>query len=128
MTVRYLCLAIKRLKDIFGGIKNLKTLRDSYILKCNLCSNFLSKASFSFTQTEDGRVKIDVRFEDESVWLTQQRMAELFQTSQQNISLHITNSYEEGELQPEATHKEYLSVHQEGSRQVQRRLTHYTST
>ncbi len=86
------------------------------------------QSQFLIYQTEDGRVKIDVRFEDESVWLTQQRMAELFQTSQQNISLHITNSYEEGELQPEATHKEYLSVHQEGSRQVQRRLTHYTST
>lgn len=66
-----------------------------------------------------------MRFEDESVWLTQQMMANLFQTSQQNISLHITNIYEEGELAPAATHKEYLSVRQEGTRQVQRRLEHY---
>jgi Virulence protein len=87
--------------------------------------NLLQQSQFLIYQTEDGRVKIDVRFEDESVWLTQQMMADLFQTSQQNISLHINNIFEEGELQPVATHKEYLSVRQEGSRQVQRRLDHY---
>ena len=87
--------------------------------------NLPQQSQFLIYQAEDGRVKIDVRFEDESVWLTQQIMADLFQTSQQNISLHINNIYEEGELQPEATHKEYLSVRQEGSRQVQRRLDHY---
>lgn len=53
--------------------------------------NLPQQSHFLIYQTEDGLVKIDVRFEDESVWLTQQRMAELFQTSQQNISLHITN-------------------------------------
>jgi hypothetical protein len=88
-------------------------------------SNLAQHSQFLIYQTEDGRVKIDVRFEDESVWLTQQMMAELFQTSQQNVSLHINNIYEEGELQPEATHKEYLSVRLEGARQVQRRLDHY---
>ena len=88
-------------------------------------SHLPQQSQFLIYQTEDGRVKIDVRFEDESVWLTQQMMADLFQTSQQNISLHINNIYEEGELQPEATHKEYLSVRQEGSRQVQRRLDHH---
>jgi len=82
-------------------------------------------SQFLIYQAEDGRIKIDVRFEDETVWLTQQMMAELFQTSQQNISLHINNIYEEGELQSEATHKRYLSVRQEGSRQVQRRLEYY---
>ncbi len=87
--------------------------------------NLPQQSQFLIYQTEDGRVKIDVRFEDESVWLTQQMMVDLFQTSQQNVSLHINNIYEEGELQPEATHKEYLSVRQEGSRQVQRRLDHY---
>jgi hypothetical protein len=45
---------------------------------------------------------------DETIWLTQQMMAELFQTMQQNISLHILNIFEEGELLPEATHKKYL--------------------
>ncbi len=88
-------------------------------------STLPQQSQFLIYQTEDGRMKIDVRFEDGSVWLTQQRMADLFQTSQQNISLHISNIYEEGELQPETTHKEYLSVRQEGSRQVRRRLDHY---
>lgn len=66
----------------------------------------------------DGRVKIEVRLENETVWLTQQHMAELFQTTEQNISLHLQNIYEEGELQRAATHKEYLSVRQEGMRRV----------
>ncbi len=85
----------------------------------------LPASQFLIYQTEDGRTKLDVRFEDESVWLTQQMMAELFQTSRQNINLHILNIYEEGELLPEATCKEYLQVRQEGNRQVQRRRDHY---
>lgn len=75
--------------------------------------------------SEDGRLKIDVRLEGETVWLTQQTMADLFRTTQQNISLHLQNIYEEGELQPAATHKEFLSVRQEGSRQVSRKVDHY---
>ena len=77
---------------------------------------------FLVYRAEGGRVKIDVRLENETVWLTQQHMAELFLTTQQNISLHIQNIYQEGELQPEATHKESLSVRQEGNRQVKRRV------
>jgi hypothetical protein len=73
-------------------------------------------------QTEDGHTRLEVRLENETVWLTQQHMAELFQTTQQNISLHIQNIYQEGELQPEATHKESLSVRQEGNRQVKRQV------
>ncbi len=76
-------------------------------------------------QTEDGRNRIEVRLENESVWLTQQLMADLFQTTQQNVSLHIRNIYEEGELAPEATHKDFLSVRQEGGRQVRRSLDYY---
>lgn len=76
-------------------------------------------------QTEDGRNRIEVRLENETVWLTQQLMAELFQTTQQNISLHIQNIYAEGELRPEATHKDFLSVRREGNRDVQRRLEFY---
>ena len=49
-------------------------------------------------QTEDGLTKIDVRMENETVWLTQAQMAELFQTTKQNISLHISNCFKEGEL------------------------------
>ena len=80
---------------------------------------------FLVYQTEDGKLKIDVRFEGETVWLTQQHMAELFQTTQQNISLHLQNIYEEGELERGATHKESLSVRQEGTRSVQRRVDFY---
>jgi hypothetical protein len=80
---------------------------------------------FLVYQTQDGKLKIDVRFEGETVWLTQQHMAELFQTTQQNISLHLQNIYAEGELQPEATHKESLSVRQEGTRTVRRRVDFY---
>lgn len=76
-------------------------------------------------QTDDGRVKLEVRMENETVWLTQQTMAELFQTTKQNISLHIQNISEEGELSPEATVKDFLTVQQEGTRQVQRKLTYF---
>lgn len=76
-------------------------------------------------QTEDGQVKIDVRLENETAWLTQQHMADLFQTTQQNISLHLQNIYEEGELLRPATHKEFLLVRQEGNRQVKRPLDYY---
>ena len=75
--------------------------------------------------SEDGRVKIEVRLENETVWLTQLHMAELYQTTQQNISLHLQNIYEEGELQRGATHKDSLSVRQEGGRSVQRRVEFY---
>lgn len=76
-------------------------------------------------QTETGETRIDVRFQDETVWLSQQLMAELFQTSQQNVSLHIQNIYEEGELIRTATHKKYLSVQKEGNRQVSRKVDYY---
>ena len=61
-------------------------------------------------QTEDGTTKIDVRMEEETVWLTQAQMADLFQTTKQNISLHINNVFEEGELELSATVKDYLTV------------------
>ena len=73
-------------------------------------------------QAEDGELKLDVRFEDESVWLTQQLLAELFQSSKQNVSHHINAIYEEGELLLEATVKKYLTVRQEGNREVKRLL------
>ena len=87
--------------------------------------NLPAKSQFLVYAAEDGRVKVEVRLENETVWLTQQHMAELFQTTQQNISLHLQNIYEEGELQRAATHKEFLSVRQEGARSVQRRVEFY---
>ncbi|TAE34249.1 MAG: hydroxyacid dehydrogenase [Alphaproteobacteria bacterium] len=76
-------------------------------------------------QTEDGKLTIQTRLEGETVWLTQNQMAELFHTTQQNISLHLQNIYAEGELREEATHKVFLSVRQEGVREVSRNLDHY---
>lgn len=76
-------------------------------------------------QTEDGRSRIEVRLENETVWLTQQLMAELFQTAIPNISMHIRNVYADGELTPEATVKEFLTVRREGNRDVQRGLEFY---
>ncbi len=76
-------------------------------------------------QTQDGKLKLDVRFQGESVWLTQQHMAALFQTTKQNVSLHIQNIYEERELERGATVKESLIVQLEGGRSVQRRVEFY---
>lgn len=84
-----------------------------------------AEGQFLIYRAEDGQTSVEVRLEDETVWLTQQHMAELFQTTQQNISLHVQNIYKEGELQREATHKEYLSVRREGGRDVRRRVDFY---
>jgi len=83
------------------------------------------KGQFLVYPTEDGRVKISVRLENETVWLTQQHMADLFQTTQQNVSLHLQNIYQEGELERGATHKEFLLVRREGQRQVTRAVDFY---
>jgi hypothetical protein len=83
------------------------------------------KSEFLVYQTEDGRVKLDVRLDNETVWLTQQMMADLFQTTIPNISMHIRNIYEDGELTSEATIKKFLTVRREGQRSVQRELDFY---
>lgn len=76
-------------------------------------------------QTADGRTRLDVRMEAETVWLSQAQMAELFQTTPQNVTMHIRSVYEERELAEGATCKEYLQVRREGGRDVQRSLKHY---
>ncbi|KAF5414692.1 MAG: hypothetical protein C5S48_08145 [Candidatus Methanogaster sp.] len=76
-------------------------------------------------QTEGGKTKIEVLLVDETVWLTQKLIAELFQTTKQNVSLHIRNIYNEGELTPDSTVKEYLTVQKEGSRRVSRVVDFY---
>lgn len=75
--------------------------------------------------TEDGRTRVECRFEDETIWLSQALMAELFQTSTQNINLHLRSIYEDGEASEEATCKNYLQVQIEGEREVRRSLKHY---
>lgn len=76
-------------------------------------------------QSQQGNTRVEVRMEEETVWLSQGQMAELFQTTKQNISLHIKNIYEEGELAETATVKEYLTVQTEGDRTVERSLKYY---
>ena len=84
-----------------------------------------NKSQLIIYQTESGETKIDVRFQNETVWLSQQLMAELFQTTKQNVSLHIGNIYEDGELVPQATVKNFLTVRKEGARDVQRNVEYY---
>ena len=76
-------------------------------------------------QTEDGHTRIECRFENETLWLTQAHMAELFQTTPQNITLHLKAIYAEGEQTEEATCKSYLQVRREGGRTIQRQVRHY---
>ena len=76
-------------------------------------------------QTEDGLTKIDVKIENETVWLSQQQMAELYNTTKQNISLHIKNIFDEDELSEESTVKEFLTVQKEGNRAVERKVKYY---
>ena len=76
-------------------------------------------------QTEDGTTKLEVRLENETVWLTQKLMAELFQTTAQNITIHLKNIYGEGELEETATCKDFLQVQLEGGRQVERKQKFY---
>ena len=73
---------------------------------------------FLFYQTDDGRTRLQVHMEGQTVWLSHRDMVELFQTSKQNINLHIQNIFDEGELTPEATVKNYLTVQSEGSRHL----------
>jgi hypothetical protein len=72
-----------------------------------------NKSQIIIYQTENGETKLDVRFQDETVWLTQKLMAELFQTTSQNITIHLKNIFEEGELEEEATCKDFLQVQKE---------------
>lgn len=74
----------------------------------------------------DGGLTLQVRLDGQTVWLTQAQMAELYQTTPQNITLHVQNIYDEQELPEDSTCKEYLQVRREGRRQVERSLKHYS--
>lgn len=76
-------------------------------------------------QSQDGKVQVDVRFEDETVWLTKQQMSELYQSSRTNVIEHIKHIYEEGELDEQATCRKIRHVQTEGSREVSRELSFY---
>ena len=76
-------------------------------------------------QDDNGLVKVNVRFANEDVWLTQGQLAEIYDTTQENVSMHISNIYKDGELEHERTYKKFLLVRQEGTRSVQRNIDHY---
>lgn len=80
---------------------------------------------FLIYQDENEVTKISVRFADEDLWLTQNQLAEIYDTTQQNISQHIDGIFRDGELYEEATHKKFLLVQTEGKRQVKRNIDHY---
>lgn len=88
-------------------------------------SNNPSNGDILIYQSEDGLTHIDVRMEQETVWLTQQQMAELFQSSRTNVIEHIQHIYDEGELTEEATCRKFRQVQQEGNRMVTREIPFY---
>ena len=84
-----------------------------------------SKGQIIIYRSDNGPVQVDVLIEEDTVWLTQQQMAELFQTSRSNIVEHIGNIYEEGELDEKSTCREFRQVRLEGKREIKRRLPFY---
>jgi len=85
----------------------------------------LDKGEIIIYQPDDKSTQFEVRIDEETVWLTQIQMVELFSSSKQNISLHINNIFKEGELSPVTTVKEYLTVQYEGGRKVKRNIAYY---
>lgn len=76
-------------------------------------------------QDDNDITRVSVRFADEDLWLTQNQLAEIYCTTQENISMHIRNIYADNELDANRTYKDFLLVRQEGNRQVQRNIAHY---
>lgn len=87
--------------------------------------NDANESQFLFFRSDDGAVHVNVRLEGETVWLTQAAMAALFGVAPQNITMHLQNVYAEGELNSDATCKDFLQVQMEGARNVSRKLKHY---
>ena len=85
----------------------------------------MTNSSIVIYQTEDGRTRVECRFDSETLWLPQAQIAELFGTTPQNITLHLKAIFAEGELVEGATCKDYLQVRIEGGREVSRSLRHY---
>lgn len=85
----------------------------------------LSKGEIAIYTSSDGKISLDAKLENETIWLTQDMMAQLFETTPQNITMHIKNVYNEEELEQTSTCKDFLQVRMEGKRNVSRKLTHY---
>jgi len=88
-------------------------------------NSHVDKGEIIIYQPDDKSTHLEVRIDEETVWLSQAQMVELFNSTKQNISLHINNIFKEGELTPTSTIKEYLTVQMEGERKVQRKITVY---
>ena len=85
----------------------------------------LPKGEIVIYTSADGKISLDTKLENETIWLTQDMMAKLFETTPQNITMHIKNIYEDEELEQNSTCKDFLQVRNEGKRTVSRKLTHY---
>ncbi|MDP3462935.1 MAG: hypothetical protein Q8S18_09125 [Bacteroidales bacterium] len=81
----------------------------------------MTESAIKIYQTDDGQTKIDVKFDNETVWLTQKQMAQLFDKDSDTIGLHLKNIYQSGELEEFSTTEESSVVQQESRRQVQRK-------
>ena len=90
-----------------------------------MINKHIDKGEIIIYQPDDKSTHLEVRIDEETVWLSQNQMIELFNSTKQNISLHIKNVFEEGELTTTSTVKEYLTVQLEGTRKVQRKITVY---
>lgn len=85
----------------------------------------MAESKIEIYQASDGQTQLEVTFEEDTVWLSQQQLTELFGQTKQNISLHIASIYKERELDEEATVKEYLTVQTEGNGKVSRKISFY---
>lgn len=85
----------------------------------------LPKGEIVIYTSADGKISLDTKLENETIWLTQDMMAKLFETTPQNITMHIKNIYDDEELEQNSTCKDFLQVRNEGKRTVSRKLTHY---
>lgn len=112
-------------------IESLKILLNyNFRVLSNLCYNLfmteaLNKGEIVIYKSESGQVSFEAKLEDETIWLTQDMMAKLFETTVPNINMHIKNIFEENELEQNRTIKDFLIVRKEGSRTVSRNITHY---
>jgi hypothetical protein len=95
-------------------------------LKQKSTSADMATPEFLLYETEDGRTRVECRFVDESLWLSQALMAQLFQVSVPTINEHLKGLYGDGELQPDATIRKFRIVRQEGSRKINREIEHYS--
>ena len=90
-----------------------------------MSTNCITIKEIEIYKSKDGQTQVEVNFEEDTVWLTQKQMAQLFQTAPQNITLHLKKVYKEKEIQEKSTCKEYLKVQKEGKRMVERKQLIY---